>query len=109
MTETKMRTLPADVYDTLELAAEAFGGVGKGQLYTCNMFMPKEERQPCCAHGLADFADPHHGPFSGGMRAAIFGAGIDGGVNDRAFAPDETRIPFATWCARLGVERGSDV
>jgi hypothetical protein len=79
MTETKMRTLPADVYDTLELAAEAFGGVGRDQMYTGRWSDKPESRLPCCAHGLANFAENKEFGGPGDCQAnALFGAGIGG-------------------------------
>lgn len=49
MTDTPTRVLPADVYDTLELVAYGYGGIGAVWLYGDN-------GEPYCAYGAAEFA-----------------------------------------------------
>jgi hypothetical protein len=95
----KARTLPADVYDTLELSALAYGGIGHGQLYT---EFGNRESGPCCALGHAYLAD-----VGRDMENALLAAKIDGAKNDAAFRADEGRISFAEWCRRLNVVRGA--
>lgn len=102
------RVLPADVYDTLELAAEAFGGVGANF-----MFHGGDFHRPCCAHGLAAFAQ---GGIIGPMTYTLFDFGISGEANDIAVYAinarkdpggyNDTPVSFAAWCAELGVVRG---
>jgi hypothetical protein len=100
-----------DVYDTLELVAEAYGGIGGGSYH--------DGDGPCCSLGIAAFASADHlmsGPVSEElMRLCIFETENDAavrrvtGVSGHIYGLDLTRagrIPFSDWCAALGVVRG---
>ena len=107
MSEAKVRVLPADVYDALELSAEAFGGIGR-EWYT-------DMRDPLCAYGHAAFAcdaDPFDGMVTE-IGRAISAAGITSTANDEAVlaiagrhSRPTDRVSFADWCNELGVVRG---
>lgn len=107
------RILPADVYDTLELAALAYGGVGQGSWTTVGV---DGEVVPVCAHGLAEFADntaflDHSSP----LRMALRLAGVTIEANDttvrnwqaRHKANSLTRMPWDEYCAALNIVRGN--
>ncbi len=112
------RVLPADVYDALELSALVHGGIGGGTFGMLgdrpsnSMWESSDCGTPRCIHGHAIWITGDH--FTS-IRAVISDAEIGMKVNDDAVArinarlgtPDYyTRVPFADWCAELGVERG---
>lgn len=106
---TQTRVLPADVYDALELSAEAFGGIGAGRFGD-----PKNFDCPLCIYGHADFLDSGS-PYgrAGALNEALGNAGITINANDTAvrratghMPGSGARITFAQWCQALGVERG---
>lgn len=109
MSEKPVRVLPADVYDTLELSAYAYGGVG-------GFWMWDYRYAPCCILGHAVFAVPpmKENPVVGALDRLHFSANLIA-ANDRAVRSVNTRkgrkrpnarVPFADWCAELGVVRG---
>jgi len=109
MTATaKPRVLPADVYDTLELSALAFGGIGRGS------YFDEDENSeppvtPCCIHGhgmVAGRLNPPRPWEESQVNDALWTADIGVNTNDSIFQPDETRISFEEWCKRLNVVRG---
>jgi len=94
--------LPAEVFDLLELAAEAHGGIGCGAMYAdC------EAQEPLCAHGLLEFAK---GEGGWNYQPELLAVGLSPGRNDGAFKFKEhqrgQRLSFKEWCRRLGVGRG---
>lgn len=97
------RVLPADVFDTLELSALAYGGIGAGAFFIYD--------GPCCIHGHAYEAE---GNGDVGISLALRFAGIHPAVNDcavnrineRKHKKCESRVSFAEWCEELGVVRG---
>jgi hypothetical protein len=109
MSATTRRQLPADVYDTLELAALANGGVGAGFA-----FHRHNPQMPCCIHGLAEFA----GDGNRTLNYALSSVGIDGDTNDAGVEAinarkdpggyTDTAVTFAEWCAELNVVRGTE-
>ena len=125
MTTKPVRVLPADVYDTLELAAEAFGGIGGGPFYLDgDVFEDSRERLTCpnCAHGLALFAEglgyarSYHDEEYGlsHLREALDAAGINASENDWGVAQinarkrrdENTRVTFEEWVAQFNIVRG---
>lgn len=97
-------TLPADIYDTLELAAEAFGGIGAYQMYN-----DVTREDPMDPHGLLEFA---RGERAWQAQPELQAVGITTRIHDNTFMRMRgqgygRRIPFATWCRRLGVARGA--
>lgn len=104
-----VRVLPADVFDALELSAEAFGGIGAGFMYHHG-----DRFRPCCIHGLAEFAEANEGYR---LNDALFGAGIGGNDNDAAVYAinarkdpngyNDTPVTFAEWASELNVVRGA--
>lgn len=97
------RVLPADVYDTLELSALAYDGIGAGRFCRDNT--------PCCVFGHAYRAVAVGlDVITDALRSA--GIGINNNdeaverINKRKNKPFDTRVSFAEWCAELGVVRG---
>jgi hypothetical protein len=112
------RILPADVYDALEFAALAFGGIGATEFafdahggHVCGD--SSMAVAPNCAFGYADWLDC--GQCNRDDNASLRAAGISAHLNDKVVEyynakrrrRPESRIPFADWCAELGVERGT--
>ena len=94
--------LPADVYDTLELSALAYGGIGKGYWFDA------EYTAPLCILGHASWVDGYDGrTVFAALRQSFRAAGFRfvGEAND-SVVPEGGRIQFATWCQRLNVVRG---
>lgn len=117
------RVLQRDVYDTLELMALAFKGIGGGVDYRGDC--------PLCVHGLAREAKPtverirgdkwvhvpcpaSSYPENNKINEALENAGISRMTNDEAVAainrrlgrPEDARVTFKRWCRELGVVRG---
>lgn len=115
-----MRVLPADIYDTLEFSALAFGGIGAGPIFT---YGPRAEPCPVCAHGhlqLADGSDAQtamnrwlddEGVSATLIKADIWGRDSDlavEGINLRRDRRNiQARVTFEEWCAALDVVRGT--
>lgn len=90
MRANPIRTLPADVYDTLEQSALKYGGIGAGSY--------NRGGRPVCVFGHAHMAKlPDY---------VLIEAGITEDINDAAIDGFE-RIPFDEWCRRLNVVRGA--
>lgn len=111
MTKAK-RVLPSDVYDTLELSALAFGGIGGGVWYEYEA--ERDPRTglskivaPVCAIGHWEFA---RGKYNRAM--ALHDITTDESdnavvsINKRRRRDGYQRVTFERWCAELGVERG---
>lgn len=115
-TTKPVRVLDADVYDALELSALVYGGIGAGSV---NEYGEK----PFCVLGHIGFAansDVFVDGAYAAMRAALGVAftGREGGlvadvnndavraINRRHGDPQDSRVPFAAWCAELGIMRG---
>lgn len=102
-----MRTLPADVYDALELTALAYDGIGQPDEFDSS-------GAPVCILGHAAFAggDIYDSPLAESLRKAfawIPGANSDEAVeriNERRGKPPQERVPFSEWCKELDVVRG---
>lgn len=107
-TATK-RVLPADVYDTLELSALAYGGIGAGRAFDC------PDGDPVCISGHIYFAAADLNDEEEMRNALLLGHEAPIDVNDPAVrrinrrrgAPLNARVPFDLWRAELGVERGA--
>ncbi len=100
MAEDQSRTprmLPADVYDTLEMSAMAYEGIGRSVYWTGL----GNAKRPCCVYGHAGWAEPRGST----IIFALSQAGITLMGSDRAMGIGR-RISFATWCRRLNVVRG---
>lgn len=116
-----------DVYDTLELAAFAFGGVGCGKWFRYDSIKAEDDLNcPVCAHGLALFAeDIRFGTsfgYSGIQAQSVISTelqrlGISILVNDNAVdairerkevVDDDERVSFAAWTKQLNVVRGDN-
>lgn len=115
------RVLPADVYDTLELSALAFGGIGAGDFWDGVAIDDAKNRAPCCVFGHAAFSeDPPTGiyhtyfPPSTEVSIAMDESGLTVDTNDAAVqaingrkaALWDARVSFDEWCRELGVTRG---
>jgi hypothetical protein len=101
MSMNKPIRMPADVYDTLEFSALAFGGIGKAVWYEWDEMRNKVA--PVCPLGHLCFA----GAVEDEMPKRAFGLSLR--RND--WALDDVwpgqRIHFDEWCRRLNVVRGS--
>lgn len=101
------RVMQAQVYDYLELAALAFGGIGMGKYSQGNA------RAPHCALGYAGEGVPSC-VGDDTIYAEFERLGITVCANDiaiemyRRLASDE-RVSFETWCKLMRVTRGADV
>lgn len=118
-----LRVLPPNVYDTIELMALAFRGIGAGSDF--------RDHCPNCVHGLAreagatwDYetdggwvvgACPAYAfPDNNEINQALMAAGIERYVNDDAVEKINqrlrrawnARVTFRRWCRQLGVVRG---
>ncbi len=103
------RVLPADIYDTLELAAYAHGGIGAGSMFYIDQY------EPCCIHGLLNFATTLEiAPvdMSHPANRAMLAAGIGVAESDEAVYKIRDRnnhsspVTFKAWCRELNVVRG---
>jgi hypothetical protein len=99
----EVRVIPADVYDYLELSAEAAGGVG-------GWAFRDDQGVPVCIWGHAGDANASE------VVDALSGTGISFVTNDDAVAEinakigverHSARVPFALWAEELGVVRGA--
>src|SRR5437764_523284 len=102
MNARTVRTLPADVYDALELSAYAFGGIGMGRYSEYELGFA---RAPVCAIGHAAWLD--NDSLRGDVAVALQAAHIAETVNDKAvrriLRGVGGRVSFADWCAALNV------
>jgi hypothetical protein len=107
------RVLPADVYDTLELSALAYGGIGGGRFHD-------KRGAPYCVRGhaaaAASSSDKDWYPRGGPVNEALTDAGLGLAPNDRAVhslnarrdgAWLNRRVRFEDWCKELNVVRGA--
>lgn len=108
-TEKPVRVLPADVYDTLELSALVWGGIGADAYHD-------DRGCPLCVYGHAYSAV---GPGETSTPASVLSAftnsrPISTGNNDHAVHAINrrkgthlrARVTFEEWCAELNVIRG---
>lgn len=106
------RVLPADIYDTLELSAEAYGGIGRGEYF--ETLLSSADPAPVCIVGHAVISGIER-RVGDAQRVLLDAYGIDILANDRAVERinrrrrlgEFERVPFPDWCAELGVERGA--
>ena len=113
MNATKVvRVLPPDVYDTLELSAYVYGGIGKGRAFASNV-VTDDGSPPVCAIGHLRAAEPErHAQID--LECSLFGSGINAHDNDDAVEEINrrkgskvyARVSFQEWCEELGVVRG---
>lgn len=101
------RTLPADVYDALELSALVYGGIGARYFWDES----GPSRSPCCiyghAHALGDNVRADE-IFDAFHATGVSTSASDNAVwviNDRRGTRNQ-RISFEDWCAEMGVRRG---
>lgn len=128
-----MKVLPADVYDTMELIAEKFGGIGadRTHVYDNDKFLDEKAAskgkgpdKPLCLIGFCEYAVnsqqwlPEYEEFTRNFRLL----GITYRENNRAvynrlglpiystylveYEQDPRRISWQDWCEELGVVRG---
>jgi len=111
---TPTRVMDPDVYDTLVLAADEFGGVGRAWFF-------ETSGAPCCIHGYAAFVE-NTKPWNGRVARELLRLGIDGGMNNDAvrnildqrgaawFGADKgaDRVDIRELFAELGVVRGPE-
>lgn len=105
-----MITLQKDIFDTLDLVALVYGGVGAAADYDYGT-----ENKPCCIHGLAAEAEGVPWPLPSEVETALVTAGIGRKKNDEAVrainarkgANPHARVDFITeYCPELGIVRG---
>lgn len=112
MTQTQ-KTLPADVYDYLELSALAEGGIGAG---TFSRTKDDGTRTCNCIHGhsFVEYAGLAPGE-SGEVISALYGADITYAANDEAVerinkglaaAFDWDLVPWDLYVKELNIVRG---
>jgi hypothetical protein len=115
--ERATRELPADLYDALAKVAEQFGGVGAGAWFDGLRQVNDARAVPLCIHGCAKYAAREAG-FTSDYQNMLWGAGIDASDNDeavrrinqrrgRTVGYSNARVPFADYCAELGIVRAS--
>ncbi len=106
------RVLPAVVYDTLELSALAWDGIGQPNVWNTP---GDHDNGPCCIAGHAAYATSHDTAWLSPISDALLRAGIGGisdsdpavrAVNKRLGRNPESRVTFAQWTNELGVVRG---
>lgn len=103
--------LAPDIYDTLELSALAFGGIGAGRFLKGEP-APEYEAQgaaPVCAIGHAIAAGVCARPWEFRSRTGFGALENDTAVyriNTRKGKTGEARVTFEEWCAELNVVRG---
>ncbi len=95
------RVLTPDVYDTLELSAFVYDGIGRFSMTTVG----EEANKPCCIYGHALWASALTN-FAASKVADELMFAVTPADSDRAVGKNE-RISFATWCRRLNVVRGN--
>lgn len=96
---SEQRVLPADVYDTLEFSALAFGGIGAG-LWSDN------DGQPVCIQG--------HALVDGSVFSCVSRARLSIVTNDTAVAQinkrrgrePEARVTWKEYTRELNIVRG---
>jgi hypothetical protein len=104
------RKLPPDVYDTIELMALAFGGIGGGRDF---LFNPNSgETCPWCVYGLARASDPA-ADFNSKVALILetFLGRCDNdeavaAINNRLGRDPGVRVTFKRWAKQLNVVRG---
>ena len=102
MTQRK-RVLPADIYDALELSAEAYGGIG-----ACRERDWLSGGTPYCVMG---HARELHLSVYGELQAVLGGPRPMNdmavvAINRAAGRPARDRVPFQVWAEKLHVVRG---
>lgn len=106
---SEQRVLPADVYDTLELSALVYGGIGGAE-----MFERDDSTVPICLMGHAGAAQNTCWAYDSPMWQAIHKAGVGVTANDYAVRtintrrgrPPYARVPFKAWTKELRIVRG---
>lgn len=122
-----MKVLPADVYDTMELIAEAYGGIGADRTYVnkdekFQHIVREAERRPMCLIGFCRFASDSGVIFDNTLMAIFDDLGINYYDNNKAvykaigleneheysprYAANPIRISWQEWCKQLNVVRG---
>ena len=117
--------LPADVYDTLELSAHVYGGIGAGRFYEYkeSMFGNSDPIAPMCLVGHIE--DVANDDFDNAGNDAVkeiaqiiereLGSTVLTVFNDRAVetinkrknAPDDARVSWEEYCTELNIVRGN--
>lgn len=107
MFKASTRVLPADVYDTLELSAFAFGGVGCG-------WSTDEGDDPLCIIGHARHVDPgyEYCDEDNEFSVALMKAGVNMGSNDDTLlhagvARYKERVSWERYCELMNIERAA--
>lgn len=110
---TKERELPGDVYDALQMSAEAYGGIGAGKFYDYTQNPPA----PFCYIGHLQQSGAVEGKLSMGEAFGIWASENDVAVESvnlrqkpaiRPFSVEAgTRIPFDQWTKELNVKRAA--
>lgn len=115
-----MRVLDADIYDTMELVAEAYGGIGADRTHESYI-----DQIPLCLNGFCEFVTGSSRLFYNSAACTLLkdfdAIGITYMQNNRAVynrlgfkgreaysvpAASLRRISWAEWCEELGVVRG---
>lgn len=102
-----VRTLPADVYDFLELSALVYGGIGAGKFTS-------DDGVPHCVFGHlhaegcgSDYDELYDGLSQAGIHISENDTAVRRANRRRGIQRDK-RVPFSVWATELGVVRGGD-
>lgn len=126
--DNTVRTIPANIYDTLEFAALAFGGIGAGEWYRqkrakvqghFGTYTSKSDDETCpvCVNGLL-VACGVDGAAQWGRKPMKALDLIDAQDNDKAVRKLQrngfgkkvqgvSRVPWPAYCATLNIVRGA--
>lgn len=111
------KIIPADVYDTIEFVAEAYGGIGGGWFTEEEyLFVGDNDATPLCLRGCTDFIDGGAPSYVGSLTCELqavvgrsfvtFNDQAVRAINKRRGAAAYSRVPFSDYVAELGWVRG---
>lgn len=93
-----MITLPAEAFDILQASAAKYGGMGWGLCYD-------GKRNPLCMLGHLEYAG--YDGWRGFPIGTVENDQAIVAIQERTNLMRYERVPFADWCAELGVVRGA--
>lgn len=113
MSDAMKREMHPDVYDYLELAALAFGGIGRGVFYDRTEFGTVDENCPVCAHGFGFVAEEGNLIGETEVTQELSRLGIKYSTNDvavreineRLGRDTYTRVTWPQYTKQLGIVR----
>lgn len=108
------REMKADVFDYLELAALAYGGIGREAFYAYDLVELRDDRNcPVCVHGIGFASDEINLVDENEVTRELSRLGItyktnDGAVyeiNQRLGRDPDTRVTWPRYRKHLGIVR----